>query len=109
MTAGEATSAMVAWMVINVVSTAVLVGAAYAAGRFDRRRREQRDLSHAQQRLAALTELLQPIADAVSGGNYQPRVTRGQLAQIALLVQHDGPDGDELAALERQFHPGQTQ
>lgn len=107
-TPADIESAATAWMAINLVTTVVLTATAYAAGRFDRRReRDQlkRELAHARQRLDTFATLLQPFAQAVREGSRDIRMAPEDMTAVALLVQHAGPDGEELVALDRQFHP----
>lgn len=62
-----------------------------------------RELHRMQARLQTFIGVLAPIPGQVRAGG-PIRLTSRDLATIAVLVEHEGPEGEQLLALEALFH-----
>ncbi|MCK2222075.1 hypothetical protein MF672_050965 (plasmid) [Actinomadura sp. ATCC 31491] len=65
--------------------------------------RERAENLRLRARLATITGILAPLPDAVRAGRAAV-IPPNDLAVLALLVEQEGPDGDEIAALEVLLH-----
>ncbi|MFI9845064.1 hypothetical protein ACIHFD_49155 [Nonomuraea sp. NPDC051941] len=63
----------------------------------------RRETKRLQARLETYHRILAPLPDAVRA-DQALRIPPADMAVLALLIEQAGPDGDELAALERMFH-----
>ncbi|GAA4209516.1 hypothetical protein GCM10022252_76160 [Streptosporangium oxazolinicum] len=89
---------------ITVVTVALSIALALLCQERRRAAVLRRELARTRARLETLTGILAPIPEQLLAGK-RPRLSPQDLATIAVLVEHDGPEGEQLLALEAAFHP----
>ncbi|GHE32047.1 hypothetical protein GCM10017673_38530 [Streptosporangium violaceochromogenes] len=73
---------------------------AYRAGRWAGRRESRREIARLAARLDTFTQILRPLAVSLQFGAGRFRLPAEDLATLAILVHHPGPDGERLLAME---------
>ncbi|MFG1976959.1 hypothetical protein ACGFJC_47170 [Nonomuraea fuscirosea] len=93
------------WPALLVTAAAVTLSVLLALWCDARRhaRRERAENARLRARLATYTRILAPLPDAVRAGRAAV-IPPHELTALALLVEQEGPDGDDIAALELLLH-----
>ncbi|MBG0818258.1 hypothetical protein [Planomonospora sp. ID82291] len=88
-----------------VISPVMLaVGAlAFLVGAKVGRAHSAREVARLKARLGTFARVLAPLPQALRAGRGGAFIARQDLAVLALLVEHEGPDGEQLVALEEVF------
>ncbi|MER6830895.1 hypothetical protein ABT352_33215 [Streptosporangium sp. NPDC000563] len=98
--------AVIATALLAAAGIAVATAAAgYVLGQRQGRRQGQRENARLTARLDTFTTILRPLPANLRAGRRGVHLSDADLATLALLVSHPGPDGEQLLALESTFHP----
>uniref|UniRef100_UPI003F493776 hypothetical protein n=1 Tax=Streptosporangium sp. CA-235898 TaxID=3240073 RepID=UPI003F493776 len=97
--------AVIATALLTLGTVALATAAAgYVLGHHRGRRASQRENARLAARLDTFTSILRPLPANLRLGRRGVNLSDEDLAVLALLVQHPGPDGEQLLALESSFH-----
>lgn len=97
--------AVVATALLAVSTVALATAAAgYVLGHHLGRRASQQENARLTARLDTFTTVLRSLPANVRLGRRAVIFSAQDLATLAILVQHPGPDGEQLLALESAFH-----
>ncbi|MEV7011751.1 hypothetical protein [Streptosporangium sp. NPDC051022] len=92
---------------VLAANAALLLGAAaiaYMAGHRRGRRENRQEIARLTARLGTFTRILRPLPASLQLGNKGVRLPPEDLATLAILVRHPGPDGEQILALEATFN-----
>ncbi|TMR13824.1 hypothetical protein ETD86_30130 [Nonomuraea turkmeniaca] len=95
--------AMVQWAIAVTPVVAAVATLTYLIGVRVGRARQDREVKRLRARLATFTTVLAPLPAAMRSGRGGAFIPRDQLAVLALLVEHEGPDGEKLVELEQSL------
>ncbi|MEU4229425.1 hypothetical protein AB0F17_34455 [Nonomuraea sp. NPDC026600] len=95
--------ALVQWAVAVMPVVGAVATLTYLIGVRVGRSRQEREVKRLKARLATFATVLAPLPAAMRSGQGGAFIRRDQLATLALLVEHEGPDGEQLVELERSL------